>query len=207
MAEGDETEAVLTREGTVFGTCAYMSPEQAEGLEVDARSDIFSLGVVLYEMVTGRRAFARDSESATIAAVLRDEPEPDAAPVRVTRGGGYVSRESADGRTLYFARQVGGGHWSVWKMPTGGGEETLLIPRIARSWFFEVTARGIYCLTSDLPGGELRFHRFSDGSDSLLLRLDKRSGFGLAAAPDDSAVIYTVYDVDATELMYVESFR
>ena len=76
MAEGDETEAVLTREGTVFGTCAYMSPEQAEGREVDARSDIFSLGAVLYEMVTGRKAFARDSTSATIAAVLRDEPEP-----------------------------------------------------------------------------------------------------------------------------------
>ena len=92
-------------------------------------------------------------------------------------------------------------------MPSGGGEETLLIPQLAQSWFFEVTARGIYYLTSDLPGGELRFHRFSDGNDTLLLRFDKRSGFGLAAAPDDSAVIYTVYDVDATELMYVEKFR
>ena len=139
--------------------------------------------------------------------VWKMKPEPDAAPVRVTRNGGYVTRESADGRTLYFARQTGGGPWSIWQMPTGGGEETLLIPRLARSWFFEVTARGIYYLTSDLPGGELRFHRLSDGSDSLLLRLDKRSGFGLAAAPDDSAVIYTVYDVDATELMYVEKFR
>jgi dipeptidyl aminopeptidase/acylaminoacyl peptidase len=143
--------------------------------------------------------------------VWKMRPEPGAAPVRVTRGGGYAARESVDGRTLYFARQMGSGHgsgnWSVWKMPTGGGEETLLIPRLAWSWFFEVTARGIYYLTSDLPGGELRFHRFSDGSDTLLLALDKRSGFGLAAAPDDSCVLYTSFDVDATELMYVESFR
>ncbi|MBK9373988.1 MAG: PD40 domain-containing protein [Holophagales bacterium] len=143
--------------------------------------------------------------------VWKMKPEPDAVAARVTRGGGHAARESADGRTLYFARQMGSGHgsghWSVWKMPAGGGEETLLIPRIAQSWFFEVTARGIYYLNSELPGGELRFHRFSDGSDALLLRLDKRSGFGLAAASDDSAVIYTVFDVDATELMYVERFR
>jgi Tol biopolymer transport system component/predicted Ser/Thr protein kinase len=79
IGEGDETEAVLTRAGTVFGTCAYMSPEQAEGREIDARSDVFSFGAVLYEMVTGRKAFARDSASATIAAVLRDEPEPAAS--------------------------------------------------------------------------------------------------------------------------------
>ncbi|MBK9373939.1 MAG: PD40 domain-containing protein [Holophagales bacterium] len=143
--------------------------------------------------------------------VWKMKPEPGALPVRVTRGGGYTLRESADGRTLYVARQMGSGHgngrWSVWKMPAGGGEETLLIPRLAQPWFFEVTARGIYYLTSELPGGELRFRRFSDGSDTLLLALDKRSGFGLAAASDDSAVLYTVYDVDATELMYVEKFR
>ena len=74
--EGGETAVVLTKEGAVVGTCAYMSPEQAEGREVDPRSDVFSFGAVLYEMVTGRKAFARESPSATIAAVLRDEPAP-----------------------------------------------------------------------------------------------------------------------------------
>jgi len=66
----------LTEDGFAVGTSAYMSPEQAEGKKVDARSDIFSFGVVLYEMLTGRRAFQRESRAATLAAVLREEPEP-----------------------------------------------------------------------------------------------------------------------------------
>jgi serine/threonine protein kinase len=65
-----------TEEGTVLGTIAYMSPEQAEGKKVDARSDIFSFGSLLYEMVTGRRAFSGDSRMSTITAILRDEPKP-----------------------------------------------------------------------------------------------------------------------------------
>jgi serine/threonine protein kinase/Tol biopolymer transport system component len=66
----------LTEEGTILGTVAYMSPEQAEGKNLDARSDIFSFGSVLYEMVTGRRAFQGDSTMATLTAILREEPQP-----------------------------------------------------------------------------------------------------------------------------------
>src|SRR5262249_16485587 len=65
-----------TETGTVVGTAAYMSPEQAEGKPFDARSDIFSFGAVLYEMATGRRAFAGDSKAAIMAAVLNKEPSP-----------------------------------------------------------------------------------------------------------------------------------
>ena len=61
--------------GTVAGTAGYMSPEQATGKEVDARSDVFSFGAVLYEMVTGRRAFAGGSTAETLAAVVRDQPK------------------------------------------------------------------------------------------------------------------------------------
>ena len=63
-------------EGTILGTAAYMSPEQAEGKKVDGRSDIFSFGALLYEMVTGRRAFQGDSKLSTLSAVLREEPKP-----------------------------------------------------------------------------------------------------------------------------------
>jgi eukaryotic-like serine/threonine-protein kinase len=68
--------AVHTAKGTIVGTVAYMSPEQTEGREVDTRSDIFSFGAVLFETLTGEPAFQRDSSSATIAAILRDDPPP-----------------------------------------------------------------------------------------------------------------------------------
>jgi serine/threonine-protein kinase len=64
----------LTDPGTVLGTAAYMAPEQAQGLSVDARADIFSFGAVLYEMLSGRSPFQRESVASTLAAVLRDEP-------------------------------------------------------------------------------------------------------------------------------------
>jgi serine/threonine protein kinase/TolB-like protein len=66
----------LTRAGTTFGTIAYMSPEQARGLEVDRRADIFSFGVVLYELVTGRRPFHGDNEASIINAIVNQMPEP-----------------------------------------------------------------------------------------------------------------------------------
>ncbi len=62
--------------GTVMGTVGYMSPEQAAGHPVDTRSDLFSLGTVLYEMLAGRRPFADDSAAGTLAALLRDDPPP-----------------------------------------------------------------------------------------------------------------------------------
>ena len=65
-----------TEPGTIVGTFQYMSPEQVEGKELDARSDIFSLGAVLYEMVTGRRAFEGKSQLSVASAILEKEPEP-----------------------------------------------------------------------------------------------------------------------------------
>ena len=68
--------APLTIEGSILGTVSYMSPEQAQGRKVDTRSDIFSFGVVLYEMLTGRRAFEGESSLSTLSAILRDEVKP-----------------------------------------------------------------------------------------------------------------------------------
>jgi formylglycine-generating enzyme required for sulfatase activity/predicted Ser/Thr protein kinase len=69
-----DTIAPPTREGALIGTTAYMSPEQADGKPVDPRTDIFSLGSVLYEMLTGRRAFQGSSQASLVTAILRDAP-------------------------------------------------------------------------------------------------------------------------------------
>jgi len=98
-----------TRRGTVIGTAAYMSPEQAQGAVVDARSDIFSFGAVLYEMATGRRAFSGSTTMSTIASVLRDDPPRvstvTGAPLRTT------SRSSSTARS----RRIRAGASSTWR--------------------------------------------------------------------------------------------
>jgi serine/threonine-protein kinase len=70
------TEEHLTSPGMPMGTLAYMSPEQIEGQEADARTDIFAFGIVLYEMLTGKRAFEGQSQASLIASILKDDPRP-----------------------------------------------------------------------------------------------------------------------------------
>jgi serine/threonine protein kinase len=72
---GDRTDLRLTRTGAVMGTPAYMSPEQARGVDVDVRTDLYSTGVVLYECVAGRPPFAADAYSVLVARILEDEPD------------------------------------------------------------------------------------------------------------------------------------
>ncbi len=80
LSQAPTITAASTRERFAAGTVAYMSPEQARGHAVDGRTDIWAFGCVLYEMLTGRAAFARDTMSDTIAAILEHEPEWAALP-------------------------------------------------------------------------------------------------------------------------------
>ena len=89
VSQDDDTVTIQTKAGAIMGTIAYMSPEQAEGRTLDARSDIFSFGATLYEMLTGRRAFRGDTQAGTLAAVMRDPVEMSGVPTNLA---GVVSR-------------------------------------------------------------------------------------------------------------------
>ena len=78
---GDETRTSLTNPGMVMGTVGYMAPEQVRGQPADARSDIFSFGVLLYELLTGHRAFQRETTAETMTAILREAPDEPAEAI------------------------------------------------------------------------------------------------------------------------------
>ncbi len=78
-SDGVTTAAPLTARGTILGTFQYMSPEQVEGREADARSDLFAFGAVLYEMATGTRAFRGETTTSVVAAILERDPAPISA--------------------------------------------------------------------------------------------------------------------------------
>jgi serine/threonine protein kinase len=81
----DETVTrALTQEGAIVGTPQYMAPEQLQGKDADSRSDIFSFGCVVYELLTGRRAFDGEDPASIIAAIMKEEPAPVTALARVT---------------------------------------------------------------------------------------------------------------------------
>ncbi len=80
LSDSPTLTAQMTRAGTILGTAAYMSPEQARGQEVDAQTDIWALGVVLYEMLTGERTFGAETATDTIAAIIERQPDWEALP-------------------------------------------------------------------------------------------------------------------------------
>ena len=93
-----QAPTALTAAGAVVGTVAYMSPEQAQGQPVDARSDIFSFGLVLYELLSGRQPFAGRSAIETLAAIMRDEPPPLVTPPPVAAIVSRCLRKNPDER-------------------------------------------------------------------------------------------------------------
>src|SRR5262249_37771410 len=82
--DGATVQKPLTQEGTILGTFQYMAPEQLEAAEADARTDIFALGALLYEMATGQRAFVAKSKASLIAAIVKEQPQPISEIVPLT---------------------------------------------------------------------------------------------------------------------------
>src|SRR5580692_1723791 len=118
-----------TQIGMILGTAGYMSPEQARGKEVDKRADIWAFGVVLYEMVTGKRLFEGETVSDTLAAVLKEEPDLTLAPEKTRR----VLRACLEKDPRKRLRDIG----DVWRLledpqhAAGGGRGAAWFPWIA----------------------------------------------------------------------------
>ncbi len=129
-APGAETGPYLpdqTETGTVMGTLGYMSPEQIRGQPVDSRSDIFSLGCILHEMLTGKHAFARDTRADVLAATLNDEPPEldESVPVELRRVVRHCLEKSLEvrlqsARDLAFDLRAMLAESSIWKSATAG---------------------------------------------------------------------------------------
>lgn len=197
----------LTRTGSTMGTVQYMSPEQVQGKELDHRSDLFSLGVVVYELITGRTPFGRDNEAAALNAILQDEPEPLArykadVPDELQR---MVSKllekdpsmryQSAQGVTSDLKRMVSRSQVSVTspeivqkkRGPIWFFAGTALVLVIALSYFF---AQWMPVATNDsrkmlavLPFenlGLIEDEYFADGiTEEILVNLSQLSGLGV----------------------------
>jgi serine/threonine protein kinase len=114
-----EELTTVTKSGAVIGTVAYMSPEQLRGKAVDHRSDIFSVGAILYEMLTGRRAFRGETEVDTITAVLREDPpeislEQAHSPYHSSKSSVIAWRRSR--KSAFNRLAIWHSHWKLFQM-------------------------------------------------------------------------------------------
>jgi serine/threonine protein kinase len=119
---GDPSEASSsgkTREGTTLGTVAYMSPEQARGKPVDKRADVWAFGCVLYELLTGRKAFPGETVSDTIAAVLTREPDWHALPHAVSANIQQLLRRCLERDLTRRLRDIGDAHIEIFDALAG----------------------------------------------------------------------------------------
>jgi eukaryotic-like serine/threonine-protein kinase len=194
-------DPTTTQPGTILGTVGYMSPEQVRGERTDQRSDIFALGVVLYEAVTGQPAFGRDSAIETMSAILKEDA-PDIAPGSIPPALERIVRRCLEknpnerfqsARDLAFALQSLSGIGAVSSSTAPAG--------VARTWpgvtrrvgrLAIVPAAAIVLLALGALAGQLMTWRRTEGPPSFL-RLTFGRGTLRAArfAPDGQTILYS----------------
>ena len=187
------TMGTQTSPGMVLGTAGYMSPEQVRGKEVDARTDIFAFGAILYEMLSGQRAFKGESSVETMNAILKEEPpELETEKLKVSPGLERIVRrclEKEPARRFHSARDVGfaleaisgsSATASMVKVKPGG--------RVGRRWI----AGAVLLLVVGSLAGALAARRSLSPTLIATQQLTFRSGYVRAArfAPDGQAVVY-----------------
>jgi tRNA A-37 threonylcarbamoyl transferase component Bud32/Tol biopolymer transport system component len=194
----------VTEEGVVLGTAGYMSPEQVRGKPADARSDIFALGTILYEMLSGQRAFQRDSSADTMAAILKeDPPELSGEGKKIPPGVDRVVRHALEknpaerfqsARDFAFdLESLSGG--SATSTSASGANKAIAAPGVetspAKKWL--MAAGGVALLAVGAAAGLFYTRATWHSAPPVFQRLTFRRGFIPSArfAPDGQTVVYS----------------
>ncbi len=187
------TLARPTDAGTVLGTVGYMSPEQVRGQVVDARSDIFSLGCVVHEMLTGQRAFLRETGAETMTAILREDAQslPDGCPPSLAR---VVERclEKAPAERFQSARDLAFALESATVTAASGRHVTTSVEAPSRARRLALPALGILALAALSAAGGMLLTRQRPHELPTFRQLTYQRGMVHSArfAPDQQAIVY-----------------
>ncbi len=189
-----ESLTTVTKHGAVIGTVAYMSPEQLRGQSVDHRSDIFTFGAILYEMLTGSRAFSGATEVDTITAVLREAP-PDASLDQASIPQGYrdiikhcLEKDSGNrfqsAKDLAFAMQTITGSSAIRATPSIGAKirTTSMLPWALTTLLAAAVAMSFVALWVRTPDPAPAYRRLTSEAGTV---------FAARFAPDGQSVLYS----------------
>jgi Tol biopolymer transport system component len=204
------THSPLTTEGTLVGTFQYMAPEQLERQEADARSDVFALGCVLYEMVTGRRAFEGKSTAKVVAAIMTAEPAPltalaPLAPAALERAVKKCLAKDPDERWQNAGDLASELRWIL----ESGSQSGLAVPVAARGrgkllgW----TTLLLAALVMGILAGYLLRRPAAQPVLRVAVNLPPESslvqGQGFALSPDGQMVVMTLADADGKWRLWI----
>ncbi|MCM2257962.1 MAG: protein kinase [Vicinamibacteria bacterium] len=199
-----------TMAGVILGTAAYMSPEQARGKAVDKRADIWAFGVVLFEMLTGRRLFEGETVSDTLASVLKTEPDWTTLPPDTARGTTLLLRRCLEKDPRQRLRDMGDVRFELQRPADAPSPASPPAAASSRPWpgvalaaaLVLVALGGGFLAGRRAPAPERGVTRFEIALPAgLSVPIGNRSAITLA--PDDSAIVFTVADA-ATHRLYVK---
>jgi len=198
------THHALTQEGTILGTFQYMAPEQLEGKEADARTDIFAFGCVLYEMATGKKAFSGATQASLISSILRDDPQPISQVQPMSPPGlDHVVKKSLakdpEDRWQNAADLGGELKWIAEGGSQTGAAAVAPLRRRRRDWVAWAAA-GALLLATLFLGNEVRrlrtggraeaVHSFIDPPEKTEFRFTGDDSAPIAISPDGSRVVF-----------------
>jgi serine/threonine-protein kinase len=195
-----DSPTMLSATGIILGTAGYMAPEQARGKPVDKRADIFAFGVVLYEMVTGQRAFAGETVSDTLVAIIKEDPEWARVPERLQR----VLRKCLEKDPKKRLRDITGFDLLLEETAAEGRPATPVEARTNRLW---PAVAGILALVLVIAVWAWSPWRAAKPADRPLLRLETDLGEGVDILRAPGGGSRFILSPDGTRLVYMSAGR